>query len=84
MGAQARHGPDPQERPDGERHERIPPAHPLHPERHQVDGDQRQREAERGLEREHGADQFGLRELDDRGRELRRIGDDGDAPDQAD
>ena len=50
---------------------------------HQVDRDQRQRKAERGLHGQHRAHARAIGELRDRRRELRRVGHDADAPDQA-
>ena len=49
MRAQPRHRPDADGRADRQRHERVAPAQRVDQVRHQVDRDQRQREAERGL-----------------------------------
>ena len=83
MRAQPRHRPDADGRADGQRHERIAPAQRGHQVRHQVDRDERQREAERGLQVSIVPTRAGRHSSRDRRRELRRIRDDGDAPDDA-
>ena len=49
--------------------------------RQQLDRHHRQQESEAGLERQRRADVIGRRVLADERRELRRVGDDGEAPD---
>src|SRR5712692_5611108 len=64
----------------GQRDKGPAPAHGAHHGRDEPDGDHGQREADAGLRRERGAHIGRGRELRDGGRELRRVRDDGDAP----
>ena len=83
VGAQPGHGPDADQRAEGQGRDGDAPAEPIDQLGHQMDGQQGEQEAGRGLHGQHGADQVGCRELGDAGRELCRGRDHRDAPDEA-
>ena len=81
--AQPRHADDPEQRTDRQRREGPFPTDSIdegwdHPDRHH-----RQRETQRRLNGQRGADVLGVGKLGDRGAELGAVGDHRQAPDQA-
>ena len=83
MLVQARHSDDAQQRPDGECAERITPRDEIDDGRQQANRNDGDEEADGLLNREHRADVARLAQLADARGKLRRIGDDGRAPDHA-